>query len=97
MYRFLSQLYQRVRYEIIYSWPGWRNCSTFNPGYWPLDPDIASDAKFAPEPNQIQLYAELLRTGDFTRADRGTGRYLKLQRGAGVASTIFKDDWRRLS
>lgn len=74
---------QRLRYEAIYAWPGWRDVSSFNGGYWPVNPDIAQDPAFAAEPNQIQLYAELFDTAGLRPGDLAGVRVLEVAAGRG--------------
>ncbi len=77
------RLAQRLRYEVIYCWPGWRNCSAFNVGHWPVEPGIANDPAFAAEPNQIQLYAELIKTAGLTPAEWKRAAVLEIAAGRG--------------
>jgi ubiquinone/menaquinone biosynthesis C-methylase UbiE len=77
------RLAQRLRYEAIYSWPGWRHCAAFNGGYFPPDPDIAADPDFSAEPNQIALYAELIKTSGLGATELRAARVLELAAGRG--------------
>ncbi|HYI26480.1 MAG TPA: class I SAM-dependent methyltransferase, partial [Bradyrhizobium sp.] len=95
MHTLLSQLRrhrwaQRLRYEAIYSWPGWRDCSAFNVGCWPLDADVANDPASAAEPNQIQLYAELIRTAALTPAGLKDTAVLEIAAGRGGGLAYIK-------
>jgi SAM-dependent methyltransferase len=84
------RLAQRLRYEVIYSWPGWRHCAAFNVGHWPPDPDIAADPDFSAEPNQIALYAELIRTAGLDTAAWRSARVLELAAGRGGGLRYLK-------
>lgn len=84
------RLTQRLRYEMIYSWPSWRHCAAFNVGYWPPDADIAADPDFAAEPNQIGLYAELIRTSGLHDDELHSARVLELAAGRGGGLRYLK-------
>jgi SAM-dependent methyltransferase len=45
----------------MYLWPSWKQYSTFNAGFYPVDEYIQNTAEFSFQMNQIQLYAELLK------------------------------------
>jgi len=77
------RLWQRLRYEVIYSWPRWRECSAFNIGYRPLDAAIAGDPACAAEPNQIQLYAELVKTARLAPDSLRRSKVLEIAAGRG--------------
>lgn len=82
-------LAQRMRYEAIYSWPAWRGAA-FNVGYWPPDAGIAGDPDFTAEPNQIQLYAELLKTADLGERDLRSSSVLEIAAGRGGGLLYLK-------
>jgi SAM-dependent methyltransferase len=84
------RLAQRLRYEAIYAWPGWAGCAAFNVGHAPPDADIAGDADFVAEPNQIQLYAELLRTAAIGADGLRASAVLEIAAGRGGGLAYLK-------
>jgi SAM-dependent methyltransferase len=83
-------LAQRLRYEAIYSWPGWSDYATFNVGYAPPQASIACDSDFTNEPNQIQLYAELLATAGIDDGDLRSAAVLEIAAGRGGGLRYIK-------
>lgn len=76
----------RFIYDTAYSLPQWREVSTFNYGYSPLDASVRE--LWPTEPHQIQLYAEVAKA---VQAASGRTEALRLLevccgRGGGLAS-----------
>ncbi|MGE3709315.1 MAG: class I SAM-dependent methyltransferase [Hyphomicrobiaceae bacterium] len=64
---------RRILYEALHLWSGFNNYSAFNIGYGPVENSIRDDLRFAREPHQIQLYAELIRFTRLTAQDLHAG------------------------
>jgi SAM-dependent methyltransferase len=73
----------RCGYEILYAWPSIADYSLFNLGYWPVDDGVAADPAFAHQPNQVQLYAQLLKSAGIPPAALSGRAVLEIGAGRG--------------
>ena len=74
---------RRLVYELIYAWPGGRRATTFNVGVAPAMAIIRDDPAFANDPNQAQLYAELLELAPIDTKGWRESRVLEVAAGCG--------------